>query len=687
MYRYLLEIGVEEFPAKYIKSTQNQIRQGFEKLFTDNKYSFENLRITSTPRRFAIFIEGIEASEGESSEKVKGPAKKIALDQEGKPSKALEGFMRSKNIAFEDIFFEELNGVEYVFANIKHETESLDSLLKRGVPEIIRNISNPRAMKWGGKNLRFLRPIRWIVSLLDDEVLSFELEGIKVGRITKGHRTLGSSQIEIDKIDNYESLLEENYVIVDEEKRRSIIIKGLNKLSKGRGGNYISDEDLLDEIVNINEYPTPFIGNFNTDYLKLPKEVIVTPMKDHQRYFPIEDDQNKLLPYFISVRNGDDKGIDNVSKGNEKVLVARLEDAKFFYDLDTQAEFSTYVEKLDSLGYHDGLGTMAQKSKRLAELVKTVGNDLEISSDVIDYAIRAAELSKADLVTKLVIEFTELQGTMGRIYAQNSGENKVVAQAIEEQYLPRFAGDKLPESTAGVLLSLADKIDAIAGLHSIGIGVTGSQDLYGQRRAALGILNILIDNKMNLNLRKTMQDALYNYVEDFGQNFDYDEVTNKIMNFLLARFKNKAIDDGFRYDIVDSVLDTTDFDVFDENEKLINLSEFFKREDIDDVVTRFVRMKNISKAYEGQELNHDVLEEGDKNLLDLSSRLGELDKSHNYLEELEILAELSLSVDKYLDNTMINVEDPVLKGSRLALVKLFSQKVEDIFDPSLIVRS
>lgn len=688
MNRYLLEIGVEEFPAKHIKSTQEQIKMGFEKLLKENKYGFEKITINSTPRRFAVLVDDIRANQEESSEKVKGPAKKIALDQEENPTKALQGFMRSKGLEFEDVYFEEVNGVEYVFADLKHEIEALDSILQNGVPEIIRSISNPRSMRWGGKNIRFLRPIRWIVSLLNDQVLNFDLEGIKVSNVTKGHRTLGHSQIEIDKIDNYESLLEENFVIVDEEKRRNIITKGLNKLSKGKGGNYISDEDLLDEVVNINEYPTPFIGNFDTEYLKLPKEVIVTPMKDHQRYFPIEDDQKILLPYFISVRNGDEKGIENVSKGNEKVLVARLEDAKFFYDLDVERPFQEYTQELESLGYYDGLGNMAQKSKRLEALVKTIGEGLDISNDVIENAQRAAQLSKADLVTKLVIEFTELQGTMGRIYAQNSGENRIVAQAIEEQYMPRFAGDRLPDSTAGILLSLADKVDTIAGLHSLGIQVTGSQDPYGQRRAALGILNILLDNKMKLDLKKIFQDSLYNFVEDFGQNFEYEEVTNNIVSFILARLRNKLLDDGHKYDLVDAVINQEKVDVYEIYEKLVALEKFMNEEGTEDAITRFVRMKNISKSYQGQAIDETVFEENDREIFALLDNLKDTDfNQFNHFEVLEEMSEISKSVDKYLDNTMINVDDESLKESRIALVKEFSKRVENIFDPTIIVRS
>lgn len=690
MDKYLLEIGVEEFPAKYIKSTQQQIVSGMKKLLEENKYEYKEIKINSTPRRFALLVDGISANSEGTTEKVKGPAKKIALDENGEPSKALSGFLKSKGLSKEDIYFEELNGVEYVFANLVHEVEKIENVLSQGVPSMISNITNPRAMRWGGKNIRFLRPIRWIVSILNDEVLDFDLEGISVGNITKGHRTLGSSQIVIDKIENYEKLLEENYVIVDEEKRKSIITRGVNRLAKEKGGNYVHDEDLLEEIVQINEYPTTFIGSFDTEYLKLPKEVIVTPMKDHQRYFPIENDQKQLLPYFISVRNGDKKGIENVVKGNEKVLVARLEDAKFFYEQDIQIPFEEYTKQLDSLGFHDGLGNMAQKSNRLKKLVKSLGEQLNISEDIIEHARRAAELSKADLVTKSVIEFTELQGTMGKIYSHISGENKMVSLAIEEQYMPRHAGASLPQTTAGILLSLADKIDTIAGLHSVDIVVTGSQDPYGQRRSALGILNILIDHKMNLDLEIIVKDALFNYVEDFGQNFDYEQVTKTILEFITQRFRNKMIDENHKFDIVDSIIGQDKKDYCEMFEKIKAVEDFFGREDIQDVLTRFVRVKNISKNADTLEVDEQVLNEDDKKIYALKVDLELIDRKinvHNYSKALSRLANLTVEVDNYLDNTMINADDEALKQSRLALIKNISLRVENIFNPTTIVRS
>lgn len=690
MNRYLLEIGVEEFPAKYIDSTKNQIVEGINKLLREEKYDFDKITINSTPRRFAVLVDGISSKAENSVEKVKGPAKKIAYDQEGNPSRALQGFMKSKKVTIDDISLEELNGEEYVYAHIKTQAKPLEEVLSQGIPAVIRNISNPKAMKWGGKNLRFLRPIRWIVSLLDDQVLDFDLEKISVGRTSKGHRFLGSSEIIIDKIDDYEGLLEENYVIVDEEKRKNIIVRGINKLAKANGGNVMMDEDLLYEVVHINEYPTPFIGGFDPEYLELPKEVIITPMKDHQRYFPILDDNNRLLPYFISVRNGDDKGMENVAKGNEKVLVARLEDAKFFYNQDMSKPLEDYVEDLKNLGYHENLGSMYDKTKRLEKLVKSIGELLEAGDDAIKLASRAAFLSKADLVTKTVIEFTELEGTMGRIYADKSKENSIVAKAIEEQYMPRQAKGQLPKSTAGVMLSIVDKLDSICGLHALDIQVTGSQDPYGQRRAALGIINILIDNKMSIDLSPLIRDCLYNFVEGFGLDFSYEEISSNIVGFIKSRLRNKLIEDGFRYDIIDSVLEQENLDIYEMYLKVKDLSNFIdERENSEDILTGFIRVNNITKDFEDGEINTEVLEESDLKVLGLNTDLEEIDKLifiGDYKKSLEYLETIMVTLNEYLDNTMINVEDERLKTSRLKLVKNVGDRILEIFNPKTIVR-
>ncbi|MFM1538440.1 glycine--tRNA ligase subunit beta [Helcococcus bovis] len=690
MSNYLLEVGVEEFPAKYIKPTQNQFKNYIEKFFNENNFSFESLTINSTPRRFSILIKDIKSIEKDTTELVKGPSKKIAFDQDGNPSRALQGFLKSKNVELKDITYQELNGEEYIYAKIVKDTVKLDDLLKLEIPQMIRSISNPRQMRWGGKNLRFLRPIRWIVSLLDDVVLKFDLEGIKVSNVTKGHRTLGKSEIEINSISEYEEKLEENYVIVSEEKRRQLILRGINRLSKEKGGHYLENEELLEEVIQINEYPTPFIGEFDNGYLALPKEVVITPMMDHQRYFPVLDDEDNLLPYFISVRNGDDKGIKNVAEGNKKVLLARLEDAKFFYNKDISKNLEEYIPELEKVGYHEGLGNMLDKTQRLEKLVVTIGQNIECGSDAIEIASRAAKLSKADLVTSTVIEFTELQGTMGRIFADKSGENSLVAKAIEEQYMPVKSGGELPSTTSGTLLSLSDKFDTISGLYSKGIEVTGSQDMYGQRRAVLGILNILITNRINVNIKQIIKDALYNYVESFGQTFEFEEVVEKLFKFIKVRFRNLLLDEGFRYDIIDSVLATENDDIYGIYKNINLLDEKSKsNSSFDDLISKYVRVVNISSKAEKIEINEAIFTDEDRNIYDKVKQLEELNilkLDGKFNEAFDLLSEIVVEMDKYLDNTHVNSDDEAVKTNRLSIIKMLSDKIFELFNPTEIVR-
>lgn len=690
MSNYLLEIGVEEFPAKHILSTKKQLVFGIEDLLMDNNYIFEKIWVDATPRRFVITVDGIKADSENSVEMVKGPARKIAFDDEGNPSKALQGFMNSKKITLDNIVYEDINGEDYIYAKIKNDTVELDKLLSENIPNIIKNVTNPRQMRWGGKNIKFLRPIRWIVSLLDDKVLEFDLEGIPVSNITKGHRTLGSSHIMIDKIENYEKILKENFVIVSEEERRKIIVRGINRLSKEKGGNYIEDEDLLNEVIQINEYPTPFIGEFDSEYLSLPKEVIITPMKDHQRYFPVVDDDDNLLPYFIAVRNGDDKGIENVIEGNKKVLLARLEDAKFFFNKDIKQNLEDYVPKLEKLAFQEGLGNMLDKTVRLEKLSETIGNNIGCGDEAIELAKKAAHLSKADLVTSTVIEFTELQGVMGRIFTNLSEENSLVAQAIEEQYMPVKAGAQLPTTTSGTILSLADKIDNITGLHSIGIEVTGSQDMYGQRRAVLGILNILIDSQINLDLEDVIKDALYNYVEEFGESFSYTEVIEKVLEFIKIRFKNLMLEKNYRYDIVDSVISQDKMDIYNMYCKINKLaSRFEEDENFNDYITKYLRIVNISSKAESTEIVEEKFEESDKAMFDANQRLEKIDSlfsEQKFKLGLDSLDEIVDLMDKYLDDTLINVEDETVRKNRQSIVKSVSDRILRIFNPKEIVR-
>lgn len=690
MNNYLLEVGVEEFPAKNVDSTKKQFKDKFIKVLNDNEIKYSDIKIESTPRRFTILIENMEHMETNQYELVKGPSKEIAFDKEGNPSKALLGFARSKGIDLSEITIEEeKNGKSYVYGNAKVKVKDIKEILKNETPKIISTISNPRSMRWGGKNLRFLRPIRWIVSLYNDEILDFDMEGIPVSNVTRGHRFLGKSRIEIERISDYQEKLEENYVILSEAKRRDLIVGGIKRLAKSRGGNPLMDEQLLDEVVHIVEYPTPFIGNFDEEYLKLPKEVVITPMKDHQRYFPVLSDDGNLLPYFISVRNGDEKGMENVIEGNEKVLTPRLEDAKFFYELDLKTDIMNQYEKLKEVTFYENLGNMQDKTERLKNLVETIGSLMLVSKNTMEDALRATQLSKIDLVSKMVIEFTELQGTMGRIYALKAGENTSVSQAIEEQYMPIKAKGDLPKSTAGIVLSLSDKIDNIVGLYAIGLEVTGSQDPYGLRRQAIGFINILIENKININLDTLIDRTFVNYVDQFNLVFDYKETRDKIVDFFMNRLRNKLIEEGFRYDIIDSCINTDGTNINSIVEKVKVLDDFSKEESFDDFITSCLRVINLSKDLLNPEINENLIQEQEKDMYNLTQSIefveNKIDES-DYKSALDYLTEEMVIVNDYLDNTMVNVENEALKNNRLSMLQRIGEVIIKLFNPLKIVR-
>ena len=687
MSRYLLEIGVEEIPSDYIKATKAQLKDKFEKLIEENKLSIDEIRIESTPRRFAIFLENIKASKSDELISVKGPSAAIAYDEEGNPNKPLLGFLRGQGAELSDVVVKDFNGADYIFIEKKEESKSVEEVLRENVYDLVKSISFNRSMRWGGKSIRWARPIRYFVSLLDDKVLDFDAEGISVGNVTKGHRSLGSDHVEISTIDEYEDKLRENYVILSGKERRDLIIRGLNKINMEKGGEYMKDEDLLHEVINIVEYPTVLAGDIDEKYLDLPKEVIITPMKDHQRYFPVLDESGNLLPYFLLVRNGDDNHSENVVLGNKKVLVARLEDAKFFYDIDTAKALEDYVEELKNLTFFEGLGTMYQKSQRLMDLTAKYQQQLKLGDDIKEDLQRAAYLSKADLVTKMVIEFTELEGTMGRIYAKESGESDRVATAIKEQYLPTSAGGALPKTITGMVLSIADKIDTIAGLYAIEKYVTGSQDPFGLRRRALGLINIILKNNIDVDLKDLINDSLIVYTEENGLPFDYDTTMEKSIDFIKDRLKNLLIDEGYRYDIVNSVINSDDTNIFRITQRIEAVSRFV--EDNDEALSYFTRINNLAKEPTLIEVNPELLENDlEKSFYETITSLKEkpLQNSEDYKEELGLIAETQNIGNDYLDNTMINVEDEAVKNNRLAMLSILANRIGKVFDISEIVR-
>lgn len=686
---YLLEIGTEEIPARVVGDALAQLKNNCIKILNENQITYETIEVYSTPRRLSLIINGLNNNTENLVETVKGPSKKISYDKDGNPTKALLGFMRGQNVELRDTSIQDFNGEEYVYAKVVKQEKAIEEVLNKEMITLIKSINFPKSMKWGGKNLKFARPIRWIVSLLDSEVVHFNLEGIESSNITRGHRFLGSQQILIEDVHDYKNLLRENFVILDGEERKEIIKYGSEKLAKEKGGNLHIDNELLDEVTNILEYPTPMIGRIKVEYLKLPPAIIITPMKEHLRFFPVFDDKNRLLPYFISIRNGNDEYRDIVIKGNEKVLGARLEDAKFFYEDDISKPLEDYVEKLKTITFQERLGSLYDKTNRIVKLSEKIGEYLEVGEETSKNIGRAGFLSKADLVTKIVSEFTELQGKMGKEYALISGENEIVSLAICEQYLPRFSGDELPSTTAGAILSIGDKLDSIAGLFAIGIQPTGSQDPFALRRAALGIINIILDKKLNLSLKELIDFALYIYVEENGLAFDYDKVKNEIMDFFVGRIRNMFSDLKIRYDIIDAVLSAESDDIYDMKIRANKLNEWLSKEDLHGILETFNRVSTLARDFSSTEVKRDLLSEDEIELYDsynnIESKVLGLIEKKEYDKALDLLSTLSNPISDYFEKVMVMVEDEELKNNRLALLRKIYNTMMMVGDLSKII--
>ncbi|NMA86432.1 MAG: glycine--tRNA ligase subunit beta [Tissierellia bacterium] len=691
MNKYLLEIGVEELPARLIDNALEQLESNVKNLLGEERIKYENIISYATPRRLTLIVEDLSEKQETLELKVKGPTKKIAYDNEGNPSKALEGFMKGQKIDLSQIIIEEYNGEEYIYGNVVKPGKATELVLEESMANIIKSINFPKSMKWGGKNLRFARPIRWIVSIMNDKIVPFQLEGIKVGNITYGHRFLGEKYIELNSVDEYIDKLEANYCIVDQKKRKETIKYGSEKLAKEKGGNLLVEDSLLNEVSYLVEYPKPAIGKIKGEYLSLPRDVIITPMKEQLRFFPIVDDKGRLLPYFITVRNGNEEYLDVVVKGNEKVLGARLEDAKFFYEEDIKIPLEDYVEKLNYVVFQEKLGTLYDKTIRVQRLSKKIGDYLALGAETQKNLERAAYLSKADLVTNMVGEFSELQGKMGMEYGRESEENAIVSTAIFEQYLPRFSGDILPTTTAGAILSISDKLDTIAGSFAIGVQPTGSQDPYGLRRQALGIINIILDKKISLSLEEIIDFALYIYVDENNLVFNYEEVKSQILEFFNGRIKNMFMDMGIRYDIIDGVLSTDIDDIYDLKIRADKINDYLKQDGFEDVIMTFNRVANLAEKSSNIEFKEELLiEEAEiklyKVFIGIEEKVHQALNKKEYDKALDIFMELKGPVDNFFDEVMVMVEDESIRENRLALLAKVSDTMLLICDLSKLVK-
>ena len=674
----LFEIGTEEIPAHVMPHLLEDLAQLAETMLKEHRLSYEKVRTLGTPRRAALIVTGLAERQEDINTETRGPSVAIAFDADGNPTKAGAGFARGQGVDPSALI--QRDG--YVYASVHESGAATAELLTLLLPDLVRAIPLPNSMRWGDLDFRFIRPIRWFVALYGTEIVPFTLAGVTSGNHSRGHRTLAPADFVITSAADYEAACEKAYIIVDPERRRAMICEQITETAKACGGTAEITPDLLEEVLYLVEYPTALSGSFEEKYLALPAEAVITPMRDHQRYFPVKAADGSLLPAFITVRNGGKAHLDVVAHGNERVLRARLADAQFFFDEDRKKSLAEHREKLKTVVFQRGLGSMYEKTERLMALTTAIVEEMA-AGDTDDAALadarRAAELSKADLVTGMVTEFTELQGIMGREYALLDGESPAVARAIDEQYMPRFAGDELPQTPLGVALSAADKIDNIVGTFSQGRIPTGSQDPFGLRRQALGLVLMLIEQESTMLLSDLVDEACDLYdLEEFR-----DKMQVYVADFIRLRLKNVLSERGVRYDVQEAVLGDVDL-VADVPVRAAYVERLLASEGGEALVQSFVRVGNIARSVTGGTVDPALFKAEEEGAL-LSAYQAAAAARAEGEDTLPAEQALGRAIDTFFDAVMVMDKDARVKENRLSLLKMIDDDLLETADYSKIV--
>ena len=663
----LFEIGAEEIPAGFMPNILGQLKQLAETKLNDAHLPFESIATYGTPRRLALIVKGLADTSAEISERHKGPSASIAYDADGNATKAAIGFARGKGLDVADLVVED----GYIYAETKTAGVPAKDIVTDMLPQLITGLNFPKSMHWGNLDAKFVRPVRWLVALLDEEVIPVEFATVKSGNVTRGHRFLGADKITIKNAASYVETLKENFVMVDQDARRELISKQLHDIAASKNASIVWDDDLLEEINYLVEWPTALCGGFEESYLALPDAAIITPMKDHQRYFPLVDQEGKLLPMFLTVRNGSDHSIEVVQAGNERVLRARLDDAKFFFNEDRKKPLIDRQDGLTKIVFQEGLGNLADKTERLLTLGRVFSEECELHEDARVVLERATELAKTDLTTGMVTEFTELQGVMGKEYALLDGESPEVAEAIFEQYLPRFAGDVLPHTEAGKVLSIIDKIDNIVATFSRGLIPTGSQDPYALRRQTIGILNILLNSEWNISLRPIIVESmnLLNVPAD-----KQDELLGQVEEFITLRLKNIFLDREVPHHVIDLLLSNNELSVADA-EGLVKALLANRIDENVELVQAFTRMYNLVKDVTYTSVDESLLkEDAERALYEMATKASEASidawDKNDYDAVVAVPATLVPAINKFFEDVMVMDKDEAIKANRLQLVRL-----------------
>ncbi|SDQ49163.1 glycyl-tRNA synthetase beta chain [Virgibacillus subterraneus] len=683
----LFEIGLEELPARFIDKAESQLISKTKDWLDELRISYDSITSFSTPRRLAVLIKDVAETQTSLEEEVKGPAVKIAKDDEGSWTKAAIGFTKGQGKTVEDIYTKEIKGTKYIF--VKNQVIGKDTYeLLPTFKGIIESIQFPKNMRWAEQSLRYARPIRWIAALYEDQVIPFEIADVTTSNFTFGHRFLGSKII-LKSPTDYQFDLKDNYVISDPNEREHLITEGIIQIEKEYGFQIPIDNGLLNEVRNLVEYPTVFIGSYEESFLKLPSDVLIISMKEHQRYFPVKSKNGELLPYFVGVRNGDDKALNTVIKGNEKVLHARLSDAQFFFEEDQKHSIDYYLEKLERVVFQEKLGTISDKVSRVVRITDQLAQQLNLSEETKEKAVRAAEICKFDLPTNMVNEFTELQGIIGQTYALNFGEAKEVAKAVADHYLPVHADDRLPENIEGAIVSVADKLDTIVGCISVGLTPTGSQDPYGLRRQSVGILKILKENKWNITV-ESLLDLTQNLFRDqaIEQN-DINKVRNELEQFFGLRATYILKEVKAEQDVIQSVLHQEIGIIAYTLAKASILSRKRNDHDFKSVQQALVRVINLSKKTNQNTINPDLFETpSEKELYQvyLAVKDSYINSNSNQQAEdaLLQLGKLAEPIHNFFEHNMVMADDDQIRNNRLSLLNLIATLTFDFADLSAI---
>ena len=683
----LLEIGTEEIPAHAMPGMLKELGENAKKALKELRLAHGAVRTLGTPRRLALVVEGLAEKQEDVAEEKRGPSVQVAFDAAGKPTKAAEGFARGQGIKAQDLVVRD----GYVYALVEEAGESAEKVLAKMLPELISGLPLPNSMRWGDLDFRFIRPLRWLVALYGDRIVPFELACVKSGNTSRGHRFLGTGDFTIEDAAHYEEACEKAFIIVDPARRKALIEEGLVEAAKAHGGTAEITPNLLEEVLYLVEYPTALAGSFEDKYLALPPDAVITPMRDHQRYFPVKSADGKLLPLFLTVRNGGKEYLETVQHGNERVLRARLADAQFFFDEDRKKSLAEHLEKLKTVVFQEGLGTVYDKSLRLEKLAGKIADAIGANDAEKKAAMRAALLSKADLVTGMVTEFTELQGVMGKEYARLDGEGEDVALAIDEHYMPRFAGDAQPKTRAGLVVSLADKMDNIVATFSRGLIPTGSQDPFALRRQALGMVHSIIEAGVAISLHD-----LVDWTMDLLKITDAavrEKMQADVADFMRLRLKNVLAEEGIRYDIADAVLGNVD-DV-----RRVLLAAKAVREQLAapgmaDAVQAFVRVANLAAKAEKGEVHVDAAlfeTDEEKELMkaytSARSAAESLIEAHDFVGVIDDFKDLAEPINAFFDAVMVMADDEKIRKNRLALLKGVDDLLREVADFSKIVQA